>query len=161
LGLHWAAPTAAAPVTSVFGRTGAVVAVTGDYTAAQVTNAVDKTVQYSDPPWIMSLSWSKIVGGPTGGQNQTPWMSDIHGATFRLNNAFGIGIGAIAGGSSYAVYARRTNPTDSFLYSIENTGVNGWAGFIAKASGDMLEFYAGFGGNTWIRSQTAMVLATG
>jgi hypothetical protein len=34
--------TAAQPVTSVFGRTGAVVAQTGDYTAAQVTNAADK-----------------------------------------------------------------------------------------------------------------------
>jgi len=31
------------PVTSVFGRTGAVVAATNDYTAAQVTNAADKT----------------------------------------------------------------------------------------------------------------------
>src|SRR6266704_678649 len=30
-------------VTSVFGRTGAVIAVSGDYTAAQVTNAMDKT----------------------------------------------------------------------------------------------------------------------
>ena len=30
------------PVTQVFGRTGAVVANTGDYTAAQVTNAADK-----------------------------------------------------------------------------------------------------------------------
>jgi hypothetical protein len=31
------------PVTSVFGRTGAIVATSGDYTAAQVTNAEDKT----------------------------------------------------------------------------------------------------------------------
>ena len=30
-------------VTSAFGRTGAVVAVTNDYTAAQITNAVDLT----------------------------------------------------------------------------------------------------------------------
>lgn len=35
-------PTVIGPVISVFGRTGAVVAVTGDYTAAQVTNAADK-----------------------------------------------------------------------------------------------------------------------
>lgn len=32
-----------APVASVFGRTGAVVAASGDYTAAQVTNAADKS----------------------------------------------------------------------------------------------------------------------
>lgn len=35
--------SALAPVTSVFGRTGAVVATSGDYTAAQVTNAADKS----------------------------------------------------------------------------------------------------------------------
>lgn len=35
--------TPATPATSVFGRTGAVVATTGDYTAAQVTNAADKS----------------------------------------------------------------------------------------------------------------------
>ena len=37
------APGGSAGVTSVFGRTGAVVAVSGDYTAAQVTNAFDTT----------------------------------------------------------------------------------------------------------------------
>lgn len=36
-----AAATAAGSVSSVFGRTGVVVATTGDYTAAQVTNAAD------------------------------------------------------------------------------------------------------------------------
>lgn len=34
---------AVAPVVSVFGRTGAVAATTGDYTAAQVTNAIDSS----------------------------------------------------------------------------------------------------------------------
>ena len=37
------APGGSAGVTSVFGRTGAVVSVSGDYTAAQVTNAFDTT----------------------------------------------------------------------------------------------------------------------
>ena len=37
------APGGSAGVTSVFGRTGAVVAASGDYTAAQVTNAFDTT----------------------------------------------------------------------------------------------------------------------
>ena len=40
LGVKWAAPAGGGAVSSVFGRTGAVVAVAGDYTAAQVTNAV-------------------------------------------------------------------------------------------------------------------------
>ena len=38
----WQTP-ASAPVTTVFGRAGAVVAIGGDYTAAQVTNAADKS----------------------------------------------------------------------------------------------------------------------
>lgn len=49
-------------VTSVFGRTGAITANTGDYTAAQVTNAVDQTGSYANPAWISSLASSKITG---------------------------------------------------------------------------------------------------
>jgi len=57
----------AAGVGSVFGRTGAVVAVAGDYTAALVTNAVSTLGSYADPPWITSLAYSKITGVPAGG----------------------------------------------------------------------------------------------
>lgn len=49
-------------VSSVFTRTGDVVAVTGDYTAAQVTNAVDSSSTYSNPGWITALANSKITG---------------------------------------------------------------------------------------------------
>jgi hypothetical protein len=52
-------------VDSVFGRTGVVVAVSGDYTAAQVTNAADTTGSYANPSWITSLIWSKITSTPT------------------------------------------------------------------------------------------------
>jgi hypothetical protein len=52
-------------VTSVFTRTGNVVAATGDYTAAQVTNAVSTLGSYADPAWLVSLNWSKIVSPPT------------------------------------------------------------------------------------------------
>jgi uncharacterized protein YaiE (UPF0345 family) len=52
------------PVGSVFGRTGAVVAAAGDYTASQITNAVDATQSYANPAWITSLAWSKITGAP-------------------------------------------------------------------------------------------------
>src|SRR5215472_9462259 len=51
-------------VSSVFGRTGAVVAVSGDYSVAMVTNAVDKTGSYANPAWITSLAWAKITGAP-------------------------------------------------------------------------------------------------
>lgn len=63
--LRWDAPPSA-PVASVFGRTGAVVATTGDYTAAQVTNAVSTLGSYSDPSWITSLDWDKIDNVPSG-----------------------------------------------------------------------------------------------
>src|SRR5215471_11217501 len=62
-GVKWATPVGA--VSSVFGRTGAVVAVNGDYTAAMVTNAVDSSASYANPAWITSLAWSKITGAPT------------------------------------------------------------------------------------------------
>jgi hypothetical protein len=55
---------ATSAVSSVFGRSGAVVAASGDYTAAEVTNAVDVTQAYANPLWISSLAWSKITGTP-------------------------------------------------------------------------------------------------
>lgn len=72
-------------MTSFNGRSGAVMPQTGDYTVAQVTNAVDKTAIYSDPPWINSLAWSKIVGAPPG-QSQTPWTSNQDAAYYTLIN---------------------------------------------------------------------------
>jgi hypothetical protein len=64
----------AAPVTSVFTRTGAVVATSGDYSAAQVTNAVSTASTYANPTWLTALAWSKITGAPaflTGNQTIT------------------------------------------------------------------------------------------
>ena len=60
LGLEWSAES----VSSVHGRTGAVVATAGDYTAAQVTNAVSVLGSYPDPVWLISLSWGKLLGVP-------------------------------------------------------------------------------------------------
>lgn len=54
-------------VDSVFGRTGVVIATTGDYTAAQVTNAASTAGSYADPAWITSLAWAKITGAPAVG----------------------------------------------------------------------------------------------
>ena len=85
LGVKWAA-AAAGGVTSVFTRTGAVVAVSGDYTAAQVTNAVDSTQTYSNPAWITTLAWAKITGAPSVGSYQTPWLQDVNASSFQLLN---------------------------------------------------------------------------
>lgn len=116
LGVKWGAPAAASPVTSVFGRIGDVIAVTGDYSAAQITNAVDQTVQYPNPAWITSLAWSKITGTPSVSSYQTPWASNIDGANFFLNNCRGIGIGttAPAFASSAAITLQQANTNISF-----------------------------------------------
>ena len=42
-GAKWAASTLTTGISSVFGRSGAITAQTGDYTAAQIANAADKT----------------------------------------------------------------------------------------------------------------------
>jgi hypothetical protein len=53
-------------VNSVFGRGGAVTAQVGDYTAAQVTNALSQTGSYTDPSWL-ALTWSggRLTGIPS------------------------------------------------------------------------------------------------
>jgi len=62
-GYQWQTPTVpAVPVTSVFGRTGAVGAGAGDYSADMVSYAVDSRVGYSNPGFIASLAWGKITG---------------------------------------------------------------------------------------------------
>ena len=55
-------------------------ATTGDYTAAQVTNAVNAATTYVNPSWISTLDWSKISNAPvipgiTGTQNYIPFYS--------------------------------------------------------------------------------------
>src|SRR3989344_9141564 len=46
-GLSWV-PIASAPVADVFGRTGNVVATTGDYTATQITNTAAGSISATD-----------------------------------------------------------------------------------------------------------------
>lgn len=53
-------------VTSFNGRTNAVSPASGDYTAAQVTNAVDSTATYANPSWLTALAGSKITGFVAG-----------------------------------------------------------------------------------------------
>jgi hypothetical protein len=67
----WADVTATGAVTSVFGRTGAVVAVSGDYTAAQVTNAPDLS-SASDQDFTGQVSAPRLeVNGGTGAASPT------------------------------------------------------------------------------------------
>lgn len=64
--LAWSKITGApaAGVSSVFGRAGTVVAGLGDYTAAQVTGAVDQAASYANPAWLTSIAWNKVTGAP-------------------------------------------------------------------------------------------------
>ena len=90
LGMKWAAVSGGAgAVSSVFGRTGAVIAASGDYTAAQVTNAVDKTQAYADPAWITSLAYSKLTGAPT--IPTVYWQAGTGGAIYYSGGNVGIG----------------------------------------------------------------------
>ena len=51
----------------------------GDYTAAQVTNAVSILGSYADPAWITSLAWAKITGAPTLFADPTTTKGDLIG----------------------------------------------------------------------------------
>ena len=92
--------TLTANVVTVFGRTGAVVAASGDYTAAQVTNAVSTIGNYADPAWITSLSWGKISGAPTvsGAANYVPVFTAANslGNSVIYQNGTNIGINTIS-----------------------------------------------------------------
>jgi hypothetical protein len=85
--LSWSKLTGAPTLVNSFNaRTGAVVPATGDYTAAQVTNAVSTAGSYADPAWLTSLSYSKLTGAPTGGQPQTPWAQPVNANNQPLSN---------------------------------------------------------------------------
>lgn len=101
---------AGAPVVSVFGRIGNVVAVAGDYTAAQVTNAISALGSYSDPTWLTTLSWSKITGAPAYEQPLT-----FQHSLTRSGNAVNL-VGDIAG----------TSPGNQLFYGTNAGGVRGW-----------------------------------
>jgi hypothetical protein len=90
LGVKWATPTIP-QVTTVFGRIGAIVASPGDYSASQVTNAVDQTVAYNNPPWITSLPWAKITNPPAFMADPTVAKGDmiVHSASGTTNIPLG------------------------------------------------------------------------
>ena len=54
-------------VSSVFGRIGAVVAQSGDYTAAQVANALSSTQTYASPAWLTAVTFGGTTLNSTGG----------------------------------------------------------------------------------------------
>jgi len=111
-----------------------VVPVSGDYTAAMVTNAVDRTGSYANPAWIASLPWSKITGAPSVGSYQTPWLQDINGASFNLNSVKAIGIGGNASSSllSLTKNSATVGGTDAGILNLNAAGSALWGASISS-----------------------------
>ena len=104
-GTEWLPGNSAAPVTSVFGRTGAVVAETGDYTAAEVGALADNAAvggdlsgTVPDPTVARIQSVPVSATAPTTGQileyNGTEWIPTTPAATTNAGELQGVPISA-------------------------------------------------------------------
>jgi hypothetical protein len=153
----------AGAVASVFGRSGAVVATAGDYSAAQVTNAVSTSGSYADPVWITSLGWAKLTGVPatfppsahthdaaaivSGVIAPARLATGTPGATVYLR---GDGIWATpSGGSGGGSQTPWTSDIDAAGFMLNNAGALNTSGFIrstgtanAPTSGAGIELFA-------------------
>jgi hypothetical protein len=82
-------------VSSVFGRTGAVVAATGDYTAAQVANAAATNVANvftGNPQTVEAASFPQIQLVETGTDTSLTLFEDAGAAVFDIGGVGGLGI---------------------------------------------------------------------
>jgi hypothetical protein len=160
LGVKWAPANSSGvgAVSSVFGRSGAVAAASGDYNASQVTNAVSQAVSYADPAWIGSLAYSKITGAPVFLTSLTPWTSNINGATFNLTNAGSIGIGVTS--PLYKLDVRTPGSAAAQVHiASTNTDAGGYIESRADGNIDIVGGSA-YDGTNWIaKSTTACMIA--
>jgi hypothetical protein len=122
----WVVPSGGGgAVTSVFGRTGIVVAATDDYTAAQITNAVSTAGSYADPTWITSLAGSKVaVFGASGGSHGPGAVPDPGSSTgstrfLRENATWGV---PTVSGSSPVVGGSVTGGTPGSVLQVDGSG---------------------------------------
>jgi hypothetical protein len=132
-------------VTSVFGRSGTVTAVAGDYLAAQVTNAVDVTGSYANPAWISALPWTKLTGIPsTFAPAPHNLLSSAHGDTSVASATRGAIITGQGGSPTWSLLGLgassrylRSNGTDLLFSSVAAAGAGACsAGQVMTAGND-------------------------
>jgi hypothetical protein len=116
-------------VTSVFGRTGAITAQSGDYTAAQVTNAADKS-SASQQTFTGNMRTPSLGIGVdpdgTSGNLTLAGSATVQGGTINLNGSAGSGI------------------------VITNTASTGNTAILSKVAGDSnYRWYVGVDGQTF------------
>jgi hypothetical protein len=130
-------------VTSVFGRTGAVVGQTGDYSAAMVTNAIASNQLYPNPDWIPSYAFGKLSGVPgfittlngATQPTQTFAASSSSCSDFTITTATGVHTWCIPTASATArglvttaLYTAWNNKQNALGFTPENTANKGIAG---------------------------------
>lgn len=127
-------------VTSWNGRTGVVVPLSADYTAAQVTNAADTTGSYSNPAWITSLVWSKI--------SSTPTTLAGYGITDAFDGAFSSLTGKPTTLSGYGI--TDAQPLDSDLTAIAGLSTTSFGrGGLTQADAAAFRSYIGAGASSF------------
>lgn len=112
-GTQWAPATQL--VTSVFGRTGAVVATSGDYTAAQVTNAADKS-SASAQVFTAGIGTGGLVGTGAGGAGNTGVFDSTAGLISSVT--------AAAGNTSLATSVVTTD--SQYRFTLTTAGTMSW-----------------------------------
>lgn len=164
---------ASAPVQSVFGRSGVVVAKTTapfDYSAAIVTNAVDSSVTYNDPAWINTLAWGKITGAPALLTDPTTTKGDliVRGAAATVRLGVGTNGQVLAADSTapngvkWAAGSQSpwTSNIDGGGFTLFNAGKVGIGmatlptarlHIVSAATGIVAKFDNGAAGDTWLQ----------
>lgn len=156
--------TLTALVTSVFGRTGAVVLTSADITTAG--GLVDPTTTKGDILARSSSALARLAVGPDGqvlttdstqasgvkwappgAATLTPWTSDINAAGYRLLNTGNVGIGTSSPGALLDV-GGGSAPNDNLLWIWGGASQSIPYGFGVR-SGQMLQYVGGTGAILW------------
>ena len=162
-------------VNSVFGRTGAVVSATGDYTFAQIGSTPTtlagygitdpvllSTGSYANPTWLTSLAWGKITGAPAFlTANQTITLSGDVTGSGTTSIVTTVAAKIPTGGAANQVLTK--NSATNYDVSWQTPAAGGGAvtsvftrtGAVVAQAGDYAAFYEPIGGAETLPSETA------